>query len=218
MSLEPHEHQSQSQNGRTVHRMRLGPRPGRPSRVQFVAVVRFDRGVHRLFRRFAQRAGRRGPVKYRGVTIGYVKRVMVHFNQAPTDSAMPVVMEIQTRLIEERLGPVAAKSVQSSLAGWLSENTRATLEAESLLTGVLYVNIETKANPAPPVRHQLTMVYLEIPHRTDQDPAHSGTVDGAGPRRSDRSAEPTPDAARHQGGRHQHQRNQRRSDQPPRVD
>ncbi|HRZ35601.1 MAG TPA: MlaD family protein [Candidatus Paceibacterota bacterium] len=103
------------------------------------------------------------PVKYRGVPIGYVKRVMVRYNQAPSDNAMPVLMEIHERLIVDRLGPEAAAHVPSGLFAWLTENTRATLEAESLLTGVLYVNIEAKSNPAAPVFHQLDEIYPEIP-------------------------------------------------------
>jgi len=44
------------------------------------------------------------PVKYRGVTIGSVKRVMAHFNQAAEDNAMPVIIEIEEKLIRERMG------------------------------------------------------------------------------------------------------------------
>jgi len=102
------------------------------------------------------------PVKYRGVTIGYVKRVMVRFNQAPGDKAMPVLIEIHERLIADRVGPGGGGDDEVSLRGRLSENVRATLEAESLVTGVLYVNIEPKANPAPPVKHQLEKIYPEI--------------------------------------------------------
>ena len=44
------------------------------------------------------------PVKYRGVTIGSVKRVMVRFNQATNDYAMPVIIELEEKLLRERLG------------------------------------------------------------------------------------------------------------------
>ena len=44
------------------------------------------------------------PVKIRGVTIGSVKRVMVRFNQATNDYAMPVIIELEEKLINERLG------------------------------------------------------------------------------------------------------------------
>ena len=44
------------------------------------------------------------PVKYRGVTIGSVKRVMVFFNQATNDFALPVIIEMEEKLIKERVG------------------------------------------------------------------------------------------------------------------
>src|SRR6266403_2907892 len=44
------------------------------------------------------------PVKYRGVTIGSVKRVMIFFNQAPKDFSLPVIIELEENLLRERLG------------------------------------------------------------------------------------------------------------------
>ncbi len=44
------------------------------------------------------------PVKYRGVTVGSVKRVMVKFNQHPDDFAMPVIFEVDKALMQERVG------------------------------------------------------------------------------------------------------------------
>src|SRR5215469_11956063 len=43
------------------------------------------------------------PVKFRGVTIGAVTRVMIRFNQSTNDMAMPVIFEIQEDLIRKRL-------------------------------------------------------------------------------------------------------------------
>ena len=42
-------------------------------------------------------------VKYRGVTIGSVKRVMVQFNQATNDYNMPVLLELEEKLLRERM-------------------------------------------------------------------------------------------------------------------
>ena len=44
------------------------------------------------------------PVKYRGVIVGSVKRVMVRFNQASNDYAMPVILQIEEKLVRRRLG------------------------------------------------------------------------------------------------------------------
>ena len=43
------------------------------------------------------------PVKYRGVTIGSVTKVMIHFNQAIDDYTMPVRVEIREDLLQQRL-------------------------------------------------------------------------------------------------------------------
>jgi len=109
------------------------------------------------------------PVKFRGVTIGSVKRVMVRFNQAPDDFALPVICAIEEKLVRERLGEGPAEFFtsrameQRSRAGF-----RASLQTESLVTGLLY--IDTRFNPkAPlPVFHQLEKIYPEIPTEPTQ--------------------------------------------------
>ena len=51
----------------------------------------------------------------------------------------------------------------TNLAGDVSRGLRGTLEADSFVTGVLYVGLDTLPDAAPPVRHQLEPVYFEIP-------------------------------------------------------
>lgn len=103
------------------------------------------------------------PVKYRGVTIGSVKRVMIRFNQATNDYAMPVVIELQKNLLEERLGEQADIFTAAALDERIQRGLRASLQAESLLTGVLYVEIHPGPSNAPLVYHQLKKLYPEIP-------------------------------------------------------
>jgi paraquat-inducible protein B len=105
------------------------------------------------------------PVKYRGVTIGSVSRVMIHFNQATNDTAMPVIIELQEDLIRKRLvGATIFRSVKD-LGEEVRKGLRARLETESLVTGVLYVDLEVEPSPPPAVYHQLKPVYPEIPSR-----------------------------------------------------
>jgi len=108
------------------------------------------------------------PVKYRGVTIGTVKRVMVRFNQATNDYAMPVIIEVQEKLLRQRLNePVevfTARSMEERIKGGL----RASLQTESLVTGVLYVDVGPDRNAPPPVFHQLNKVYPELPSEPTQ--------------------------------------------------
>ena len=109
------------------------------------------------------------PVKFRGVIIGSVKRVMVRFNQAPDDFALPVICAIEEKLVLERLGERSAEFFTSrAMQERIRAGFRASLQTESLVTGLLY--IDTRFNPkAPlPVFHQLEKIYPEIPTEPTQ--------------------------------------------------
>jgi paraquat-inducible protein B len=109
------------------------------------------------------------PVKFRGVTIGSVKRVMVRFNQANNDYAMPVILQIEERLVRERLGDRAGQMfLQRTTEERIKSGLRASLHTESLVTGVLYVDCRFNPNAPPPVFHQLTKLYPEWPTEPTQ--------------------------------------------------
>jgi paraquat-inducible protein B len=108
------------------------------------------------------------PVKYRGVTIGSVKRVMVRFNQANYDYAMPVILELQEDLLKRRLGQPTEIFSPRAMEDRIKHGLRATLQTESLVTGVLYVDIRHSANPPPPILHQLVKMYPELPTEPTQ--------------------------------------------------
>ena len=109
------------------------------------------------------------PVKYRGVTIGSVKRVMVRYNQAANDLAMPVILEIDDKLVNQRLADAAGELFYTSSTeaqvreARIKAGLRASLQTESLVTGVLYVDIQTDPHAPPPVLHQLEPIYIELP-------------------------------------------------------
>jgi len=103
------------------------------------------------------------PVKYRGVTVGSVKSVRLRLNQATNDFSMPVIIEIQDNLLRARLGEDVSLKDVNQVAADVERGLRATLETESLLTGVLYVNLETIPGSPPPRYHQIKPVYPEIP-------------------------------------------------------
>jgi paraquat-inducible protein B len=104
------------------------------------------------------------PVKFRGVTIGSVKRVMVRFNQATNDFAMPVICEIEEKLVRQRLGEGSAEFVaRRTTEEQIKAGLRASLQAQSLVTGVLYIDTRINPDAPPPVFHQLERIYPEIP-------------------------------------------------------
>ena len=103
------------------------------------------------------------PVKYRGVTIGSVKRVMVRFNQATNDYSMPVILELEEKLLRERVGDFTGMFSATSMQERVKLGLRASLQTESLVTGVLYVDVRLNPNAPPPVFHQLQILYPELP-------------------------------------------------------
>ena len=109
------------------------------------------------------------PVKLRGVTIGSVKRVMVRFNQANNDYTMPVILQLKEKLVRERLGDRSGQTfLQRTTEERIKSGLRASLQTESLVTGVLYVDCRFNPNAPPPVFHQLTKIYPEWPTEPTQ--------------------------------------------------
>lgn len=105
------------------------------------------------------------PVKYRGVTIGSVSQVMIRYNQATNDPAMPVIIELHPNLIRKRIVGSTVLHSYREVDEAVRRGLRAKLETESFVTGVLYVELETEESPPPAVYHQLIHVYDEIPSR-----------------------------------------------------
>ena len=108
------------------------------------------------------------PLKYRGVTVGSVKRVMVRFNQATNDYAMPVILELQEKLLKERLGEPTEVFTERATDERIKAGLRASLQTESLVTGVLYVDVRVNPRAPPPVFHQLQKIYPELPTEPTQ--------------------------------------------------
>jgi len=108
------------------------------------------------------------PVKYRGVKIGSVKRVMVRFNQATNDYSMPVILELEEKLLRERVGDATDVFSDSALHERIKLGLRASLQTESLVTGLLYVDARLNPNAPEPVFHQLKLVYAELPTEPTQ--------------------------------------------------
>ena len=109
------------------------------------------------------------PVKYRGVTIGSVKRVMVQFNQAPDDTAMPVIIEVERKLLIRRVGTSSLDLfTNTSPEQFVRMGLRASLQTESLVTGVLYIDLRLNPKAPPAVFHELTGDYVELPTEQTQ--------------------------------------------------
>lgn len=82
------------------------------------------------------------PVKFRGVTIGKVSQVLLRTaNQAPADYSIPVVMEFTPDLLTRR-GLDQALIDKTGLRSSIEKGLRAKLQQQSVITGVLYVELD----------------------------------------------------------------------------
>lgn len=103
------------------------------------------------------------PVKLRGVTIGSVAEVLITHNQATNDYAMPVIIDIDEELLHARSDRRLHVDDQTAFEELVRKGLRGKLDAESLVTGVLYVELQVVSGAPPPMFHQLKPEYPEIP-------------------------------------------------------
>ncbi|MBL9172212.1 MAG: MCE family protein [Verrucomicrobiales bacterium] len=103
------------------------------------------------------------PVKWRGVTIGSVYEVLLRHNQATNDFANPVIVQIDMEILAKKSDQQLDLENPGFLKERIRQGLRGRLDAESLVTGVLYVELDMVADAPPPVFHQIRAEYPEIP-------------------------------------------------------
>lgn len=103
------------------------------------------------------------PVKFRGVTIGSVVEVLIRHNQSSNDFSMPVIIAIDKKLAQAKSDEALQIGIRARVDHLIQRGLRGRMDAESLVTGVLYVALDIVPNAPPPEFHQLKPEYLEIP-------------------------------------------------------
>ena len=82
------------------------------------------------------------PVKFRGVTIGKVSQVLLRTSgQSASDNAVPVVLEFAPDLLTRR-GLDQALLQRQGLRGSIEKGLRAKLQQQSVITVVLFVELD----------------------------------------------------------------------------
>ena len=89
------------------------------------------------------------PVDFRGVTVGEVTDIKVLFNPQEVSARIPVIMELDPSQIEVTGGD-AIVSQEEDAERLIEAGFRAQLQSQSLLTGLLFVNLDFY--PDAPVR------------------------------------------------------------------
>lgn len=103
------------------------------------------------------------PVKFRGVPIGEVIDVLIRHNQAEEDRHMPVLIRVFDRVLERKAGKAFMFTDPVVLKAATNGGLRAQLDTESIVTGVLFVNLKYVSEAPKAVWHQRIREYPEIP-------------------------------------------------------
>jgi paraquat-inducible protein B len=102
-------------------------------------------------------------VLVQGVKVGTVKEVLIHFNQHDGDVFKPVIIDIDQELLNSKTDTRFLLSDETLLEELVEKGLRARLQAESLVTGLLYVDLSVLPDPPPATYHQAKQIYQEIP-------------------------------------------------------
>ena len=103
------------------------------------------------------------PVRFRGVTVGSVVETLIHHNQVAGDTHMPVIIEVDESLIRKKTDLTINLSDEASFERMLQQGMRGTLQAQNLVTSVLYVELDILPHAPAPTFHQVKKEYKEIP-------------------------------------------------------
>lgn len=107
------------------------------------------------------------PVKYKGVTIGKVKDIRINVSKKdPTKSSISVYLSLDLNVIKRSTESEdgSAKPTETAFIRQINDGLRAKLAYQSIVTGMLYVELDYFANPGDKyVLHNRREDIMEIP-------------------------------------------------------
>jgi len=104
------------------------------------------------------------PVKFKGVPIGKVTRILIRVkNQPATSSAIPVIIELDQKRLYRDLNMGMKLSDEKAFSRQIANGLRAKLNTESFITGQLFIELDYIEGAPDPVIVQETLEYKEIP-------------------------------------------------------
>lgn len=99
------------------------------------------------------------PVKFRGVPVGEVRKIMIRAEgQRADSSAIPVIIQINRSRLENDLGVPTSAFAPESIQESLDQGLIAQLNLESFITGQLFVEFSFEPEKAAASRHHLEEV------------------------------------------------------------
>lgn len=105
---------------------------------------------------------RGAPVKFQGVPVGTVTELQVRMGQDDKTTRVPVEYEIDLQRLTTETGAVLPLDQEEVLREEIADGLRARLQMESIVTGMLYVELTYRPEAEPP-HLERTTAHPEIP-------------------------------------------------------
>lgn len=118
-------------------------------------VVFFEESVHGL--------DRGAPVKFQGVPVGTVTELLIRIDESDKTFQVPVRFQVDLRRLTTRGGDHIRLDDPEVLRQQIANGLRAQLQMESLVTGLLFIDLRYRADAGPPKLETRETANLEIP-------------------------------------------------------
>ncbi len=103
------------------------------------------------------------PVKFQGVPVGSVTQIMIEINQTDKTFQVPVRFDIDLPRLTTHLGTYINLGDTVVLRQQIENGLRAQLQTESIVTGLLYLELSYRTDSTPPRLANASNEYPEIP-------------------------------------------------------
>jgi len=103
------------------------------------------------------------PVKFQGVPVGTVSDIMIEINQQDKTFQVPVKFDIDLPRLTTHLGTYINLGDTIVLRQQIENGLRAQLQMESIVTGLLYIELAYRSDSTPPRLANASDEYPEIP-------------------------------------------------------
>jgi paraquat-inducible protein B len=102
-------------------------------------------------------------VKFQGVPVGTVSELLIQIHEEEKTFLVPVEYEIDITRLTNELGGFLQLDREQVLQGQIADGLRAQLQMESLVTGLLYIELTYRPDAPAPLRVSRASAYSEIP-------------------------------------------------------
>jgi paraquat-inducible protein B len=103
------------------------------------------------------------PVKFQGVPVGLVSEIMIEINQADETFQVPVRFDIDLHQLTTPEGTYVNLEDTVVLRQQIAKGLRAQLQMESIVTGLLYIELAYRSDSVPPRLASTSTPFPEIP-------------------------------------------------------